>query len=207
MPETTALDQTPGPARLELLNDQLADHLLEAAHLRGLLPAVAEVADLVVRAFGGGHRLYTFGNGGSAADAQHLATEFVGRYRRRRRPLPAVALTVDPSALTCIGNDFDFDEVFARQVSALAGPGDVVAAFTTSGRSGNVVRGLHRARERGASTVLFAAGDGADAAAHADHLLLAPGNATARIQEMHLLMLHMISEVVDDWAASTESVP
>jgi D-sedoheptulose 7-phosphate isomerase len=118
--------------------------------------------------------------------------------------LPAVALTVDPSVLTCIGNDYDFDEVFARQVQALARPGDVVAGFTTSGTSGNVVRALAAGRERGATTLLFGAGDGSAAGRYADHTILVPGTATARIQELHLLTLHLLSEVVDSWAAGQE---
>ncbi|MGA8116968.1 MAG: SIS domain-containing protein [Actinocatenispora sp.] len=186
---------------------ELADHVHSATRMADVLPAVRAVGRLLVDTFAAGHRLYTFGNGGSAADAQHLVAEFVGRYKRERRALPAVALTVDPSVLTCIGNDYDFDAVFARQVEALVSPGDVVAAFTTSGRSANVVRGLATARRLGATTVLFAAGTGADAAVHADHALLAPAAATARIQEMHLLMLHLLSEVVDAWAAGEEFRP
>jgi D-sedoheptulose 7-phosphate isomerase len=186
------------------LATELAEHLRGAAEMHELLPQIHRVGSILVDAFAAGHRLYTFGNGGSAADAQHLAAELVGRYRRERRPLPAVALTVDPSVLTCIGNDYDFDEVFARQVQALAGPGDVVAGFTTSGTSGNVVRALAAGREQGATTVLFGAGDGRAASRYADHTILVPGTATARIQELHLLTLHLLSEVVDSWAAGQE---
>ena len=115
--------------------------------------------------------------------------------------MPAVALSVDPSVVTCIGNDYSFDDLFARQVTALACAGDVVAGFTTSGRSPNVVRGLAAARTAGATTVLFGAGDGGDAGTHADLALLAPSGTTARTQEMHLLLLHLLSEWVDAWAA------
>jgi len=152
-----------------------------------------------------GGRLYTFGNGGSAADAQHLAAELIGHYKRDRRPLPAVALTVDPSVVTCIANDYAWEDVFARQIEALARPGDVVAAFTTSGTSENVVRGLAAARRAGATTVLFGGGaasaDGGPAAAQADLALVVPSATTARIQEMHVLLLHAVSEGVDAWAA------
>lgn len=185
----------------DVLASQLADHVMTARAVAPLLPQVEHVSRLLCRTFGSGGRLYTFGNGGSAADAQHLVAEFVGRYKRERRPLPAVALTVDTSVLSCIGNDYRFEDVFARQVSALAGPGDVVAGFTTSGRSANVVRGFEAAREVGATTLLFAAGDGADAAKYADIALLVPSDTTARTQEMHVLLLHLISEWVDAWAA------
>lgn len=186
------------------LADQLAAHVETAERLRTLLPRVEAVGALLCQAFSAGGVLYTFGNGGSAADAQHLTGELVGRYRRDRRPLPAVTLTTDPTVTTCIANDFSYDDVFARQVSALARPGDVVAAFTTSGASPNVTAGLQAARDRGATTVLFGGGEGGASLAHADHALLAPSSTTPRIQEMHTLMLHMVSELVDAWAAGEE---
>ena len=183
------------------MSDALAEHARLVAAIDELLPEVDEVARTLIDAYGRGGRVFAFGNGGSAADAQHLAAELVGRYLRDRRPLAATALSVDPSVVTCIGNDYSFDDVFARQVHALVSSGDVVVGFTTSGRSVNVVQGLAAARERGATTVLFAAGDGADAAAHADHALLVRSETTARVQEMHLLLLHLVIEQVDAWAA------
>jgi len=187
---------------------QLAEHLALAADVERLLPVLDQVGDRLIAAFADGGRLYTFGNGGSAADAQHLAAELIGRYRRDRRPLPAVALTVDPAVVTCIGNDYAYEEVFARQVEALAGRGDVVVGFTTSGRSPNVVRGLAAGRSRGATTVLFGGGpdDGGPAAAEADLALVVPSATTARVQEMHLLLLHLLSERVDAWAAGETDV-
>lgn len=167
-----------------------------------LLGPLRDAGAKLCEVFATGGRLYTFGNGGSAADAQHLAAEFVGRFRRDRRPLPTVALTTDPSVTSCIGNDFSFDDLFARQVQALAGPADMVAAFTTSGRSANVVAGLAAARAAGATTLLFGAADGGPAATLADHLLLVQAGGTARIQEVHLLLLHLLSEIVDSWAAA-----
>ncbi|MEV5172628.1 SIS domain-containing protein [Streptomyces flaveolus] len=183
--------------------DQLADHLAAVEGLHALLPALHAVGDRLIDVYRRGGRLYTFGNGGSAADAQHLAGELMGRYLRERRPLPAVSLVTDPTVVSCIGNDYSFDEVFARQVQALATPGDMVIAFSTSGRSRNVVRGLEEARASGAVTVLFAGGtaDGMPAAEHADFTLVAPATATARIQETHLTLLHLLSERVDAWAA------
>jgi D-sedoheptulose 7-phosphate isomerase len=180
---------------------QVADHLAVGAGIEPLLPVLREVTDLACQAFAAGHRLYSFGNGGSAADAQHLAAELIGRYLRTRRPLPAVALTVDPSVVTCIANDFDYDQVFARQVTGLATAGDIVVAFSTSGRSANVVEGLAAARRCGATTVLFAGGTGGPAIEHADHALIVPSETTARIQEMHLLLLHVLSDGIDAWAA------
>jgi D-sedoheptulose 7-phosphate isomerase len=179
----------------------LDDHQAVVADLEGLLGDLQRVADRVCEAFGGDGRVYTFGNGGSAADAQHLAAELIGRYKRERRPLPAVALSVDPSVVTCIANDYAYEDVFARQVTALARPGDVVVGFSTGGTSVNVVRGLAAAREAGATTVLFSGGDGGPARQHADIALIVPSSTTARVQEMHLLLLHMLSDAVDAWAA------
>jgi D-sedoheptulose 7-phosphate isomerase len=179
----------------------LEEHLAVAAQMDGLLPLLADVSARLIAVFERGGRLYTFGNGGSAADAQHLAAELVGRYRRERRPLPAIALSVDPSVVTCIANDYSWEDVFARQIEALAGPGDMVIGFTTSGSSANVVRGLAVARERGATTVLFGGGSGGGARDHADVALVVPSTTTARIQEMHLLLLHLLSDEVDAWAA------
>jgi D-sedoheptulose 7-phosphate isomerase len=186
------------------LRTQLSAHVEVAQATAELAEDVRSVAELVVATFAAGGTVYTFGNGGSAADAQHLAGELVGHYKRERRPLPAVTLSVDPSVLTCIANDYDYDYVFGRQVEALAGPGDLVVAFTTSGRSPNVVAGLVAARRNGATTLLFAGGDGGPARAHADRLLLVPSQVTPRIQEMHTLMLHVVSEMVDAWAAGEE---
>ncbi|CAL8972642.1 MAG: sugar isomerase [Cellulomonas sp. 73-145] len=187
----------------DLLTDQLQDHVAAATALVGLADQVHVVADLLCATFARGGFLYAFGNGGSAADAQHLVGELVGHYKRDRRPLPAVTLSTDPSSMTCIANDYAFDEVFSRQVEALARPGDLVVGFTTSGRSPNVVRALATGRDRGATTLLFAGGDGGPAAALADHVLLAPSHETPRIQEMHTVMLHVISEVADSWAAGS----
>jgi D-sedoheptulose 7-phosphate isomerase len=185
--------------------DALAEHVELATSLSSLLPEAAEVGALLIATYQRGGRLFTCGNGGSAADAQHLAAELVGRYNRDRRPLAASALSVDPSVVTCIGNDYSFDDVFARQVRAHVRPGDVLIAFTTSGRSTNVVRALAAAREQKATTVLFTAGDGGPAAEHADRALVVPSTKTARIQEMHLLLLHLVIEQVDSWVAQDGS--
>jgi D-sedoheptulose 7-phosphate isomerase len=187
------------------MSEQVEDHVAVGRAVQALLPAVRAVAEALCAAFAAGGRLYTFGNGGSAADAQHFTGELIGHYQRDRRPLPAVTLSTDPTVLTCIANDYSFEDIFARQVEALARPGDVVAAFSTSGRSPNVVAGLKAAQGAGAVTVLFGGGDGGPAKQFADHLLLSPSSRTPRIQEAHTLMLHMISEHVDVWAAGERS--
>src|SRR4051812_44690435 len=154
----------------EVTRAHLADHLALANAVDRLLPVLDAVGAEVIRALDGGGRVWTFGNGGSAGDAQHLAAELIGRYRRTRRPLPAASLAVGPSVVTCIANDFGYDEVFARQVEAQARAGDVVIGFSTSGRSPSVVAVLAAGRRAGATTVLFGGGpvDGGPAAAHAD---------------------------------------
>ncbi len=182
-------------------SQELADHLALAVRIDELIPHVNAVAKRLIATYENNGTIFTFGNGGSAADAQHLAAELVGRYARERRPLAASALSVDPSVLTSIGNDFAFADLFARQVHALVSSIDTVVAFTTTGRSPNVVNGLAAARERGATTVLFAGGTGEPSRVHADHLLLVPSTRTARVQEMHLLLSHLVVEQVDEWAA------
>lgn len=188
----------PDPDITAVAGALLVEHLRVAAATRELLPAAAAAAAELVGCYRRGGRLLTFGNGGSAADAQHFAAEMVGRFRRDRRALAAIALTVDTSALTSIANDYGYDEVFARQVRALAVPGDVVVGISTSGTSPNVLAGLAAAREAGARTVLFTGATPRPGVA--DHCLAVPSRTTSRIQEMHLFLLHVLSEVVDAWA-------
>jgi D-sedoheptulose 7-phosphate isomerase len=188
----------------ELLADQLETHARVAAAMHAQLPAVQAVADELVARLSRGGVLYTFGNGGSAADAQHLAGELTGRYLRDRRPLPAVSLVGDASVATCIANDYSYDEVFARQVTALARPDDLVIGFSTSGTSPSVLNGLAAARSRGACSVAFTSVRGEALAASADLAVVVPATETARIQEMHLVALHLVSEIVDRWAYATE---
>jgi D-sedoheptulose 7-phosphate isomerase len=181
--------------------DALDEHVALVAKIRDLLPDLKAVAQAVIGAYERGGCVYAFGNGGSAADAQHLVGELIGRFARERRPLAAVTLSVDPSAVTCIANDYSFEDVFARQVDALAGPDDVVVGYTTSGRSENVVRGLAAAKRAGAATVLFTGGSGGPSLEHADHSFVVPSNSTARVQEIHLLLMHLFVEEVDAWAS------
>ncbi|SDS93220.1 D-sedoheptulose-7-phosphate isomerase [Microlunatus soli] len=189
----------PGWAR-----DQLTDYIDAGRAVQPLLPDVLSVGRLLCDRFAAGRSVWTFGNGGSAADAQHLSGELIGHYRRDRRPLPCLTLGTDAVVLTCTANDYAFDDVFARQVTAVVRPGDVVCAFSTSGRSTNVLEGLRAAGAARATTVLFGGGDGGPAADLADHVLLSPETATARIQEVHTLMIHLISEQVDAWAAGEQ---
>jgi D-sedoheptulose 7-phosphate isomerase len=186
------------------LESQLDDHIRTATDAAPLLPDVLKVGQVIIDAFAGGGILYTLGNGGSAADAQHFTGEVIGHYKRDRRPLPAVTLTTDATVSTCIANDYSWDVVFSRQVEALARPGDVVAAFTTSGRSENVIGALRAARANGATTVLFGGGDGGPSLAFADYAFLAPSTQTPRIQELHTFLLHALSEMLDAWAAGEQ---
>jgi D-sedoheptulose 7-phosphate isomerase len=188
------------------LRDQIAGHVAAAEAVAELGEDIRAVGALLCAAFANGGVVYTLGNGGSAAHAQHLSGELIGHYKLDRRPLPSVALTTDPTVLTCIANDYAYEQVFARQVTALVHPVDVVIAFTTSGRSPNVVAALAAARAAGATTVLFAGADAGPAGAHADHALLVPSTAAPRVQEMHTLLVHMISELVDAWAGEGEQV-
>jgi D-sedoheptulose 7-phosphate isomerase len=189
-----------------LLDGQLERHAEVTAAMREQLPQVQAIADELIRRLAAGGVLYTYGNGGSAADAQHLAGELIGRYLRERRPLPAVALIGDAAVVSCIANDYGYDDVFARQVTALARPQDMVVGFSTSGTSPTVVKGLAAARANGACSVAFTSTRGKDLAAAADLAVVVPAEETARIQEMHVLALHLISELVDRWAANTDTV-
>jgi D-sedoheptulose 7-phosphate isomerase len=142
-------------------------------------------------------KVLAFGNGGSASDAQHFAAELVGRYLRERRALPAIALTVDTSILTSVGNDYGFDHVFSRQVEALGAAGDVAIGISTSGQSPNVVAALKSARARGLATIALTGGDGGPVGQAADIHVNVPDRATPRVQEVHRTLLHVICELVE----------
>ncbi|MGD9903241.1 MAG: SIS domain-containing protein [Vicinamibacterales bacterium] len=159
---------------------------------------VAAVASAIVTALSAGGTVLVFGNGGSAADAQHVVAELVGRFVRNRRAWPAVALTTDTSILTAVGNDFGFDQVFARQIEALGRPGDVALGITTSGDSPNVLRALETAQARGLVTIALTGRSGGAAGRAAAIHLNVPETSTARIQEAHMTMLHLVCELVDD---------
>ena len=189
---------------IQRLRIQLEDHAaLVRAVGETLLPKVEAVARAICDAFASGNRLYTMGNGGSAADALHFAEELLGRFRRDRRPLPASSFVADPTGLTCISNDYGWDNVFARQVQGLVKSGDIVVGISTSGNSENVVRAMHAAKELGAVTIALSGSTGGKLAGMVDHLLNVPSTTTARIQEMHILIIHLLCERVDDWVLGT----
>lgn len=158
---------------------------------------VVAIAEMIVQSLQAGGTLYVCGNGGSAADAQHIAGEFVGRFRLERRALPAVALSTDTSVLTCIANDYDYERIFARQVEALVRPGDVLWAFSTSGTSPNVLQAAEAARRQGARVIAFTGRAGSKLETRADLCLCAPGELAARSQEIHQLAYHIICDLVE----------
>jgi D-sedoheptulose 7-phosphate isomerase len=162
-----------------------------------VLDSFAAAADLIVARYRAGGRLYIAGNGGSAADAQHLAAEFVSKLARDRAPLAAEALTVDTSILTAIGNDYGFDQVFARQLAGKATEKDVFLGITTSGESANILQALTHCRNVGLPSVVLAGRSGGSARALADHCIAVPGSATSTIQELHIVVAHTLCECVE----------
>jgi phosphoheptose isomerase len=159
--------------------------------------AVCRAAAAIRAALSSGRRVFAFGNGGSASDAQHFVAELVGRYQAERAALPALAFTANTSDLTAIGNDYGFDKVFARQVEAWVGPGDAVIAISTSGNSRNVLLAAEEARRRSASVIALTGRDGGKLASCCDLEVRIPSSTTARIQESHILVLHTIAELVE----------
>jgi D-sedoheptulose 7-phosphate isomerase len=170
---------------------------------RGLLdadryePVVERIARTLIAAFSAGRKVLWMGNGGSAADAQHLAAEFSGRFLRERRALPSEALSVNSSAVTAISNDYGYERVFARQIEAFVQPGDVVVGITTSGNSRNIVVGLEEAKRLGATTIAFTGNGGGEVAEIADIVLVGPDGYSALVQEVHITLGHIICDLVD----------
>jgi D-sedoheptulose 7-phosphate isomerase len=166
--------------------------------LEACLPAMHAAAEALIAAYRGGRKAIFFGNGGSAADAQHLAAEFVGRYLRERPPLPALALHANSSAVTAIANDYGYDQIFARQIQALAAPGDVAVGISTSGNSANVIEALATARKMRVVTVGLTGSNGGRMRDVADILIAAPSSETPRIQECHILVGHALCDAVEE---------
>ena len=177
---------------------QAAIHMGRIADSAGYVDAVGQAIDLLEGAFRAGHKLLVFGNGGSAADAQHLTAELVGRFEADRRPVAAIALTTNQSILTAWSNDHSFDDVFARQVEALGRAGDVALGISTSGRSPNVVHGLRRARELGLRTAALTGNGGGVLVDLCDVLVTVPLESTASIQEVHLVTYHAICGALEE---------
>jgi D-sedoheptulose 7-phosphate isomerase len=170
---------------------------LQREFLKHNTEMLAQVAEVLLGAFRKGRTVFFFGNGGSAADAQHLAAEFVNRFRLERRALPALALTVDTSVLTSIANDSSFDRVFARQIEAFGRPDDVAVGLSTSGASPNVIAGVRQARQQGLVTVGFSGGDGGALLREVDHCLVVPSKTAARVQELHIIAGHVVCDIVE----------
>jgi len=176
----------------EMLGDRSG--LLDADRYEAV---VERIAGVLIDAFRSGHKVLWMGNGGSAADAQHLAAEFSGRFLRERRALPSEALSVNTSAVTAIANDYGYERVFSRQVEAFAQAGDVVIGLTTSGASRNVVRGLEAAKRAGATTIAFTGNGGGAVAEIADVALVGPDGYSALVQEVHITLGHIVCDLVE----------
>ena len=188
----------------EQSKDLIAAHLKSslaaferAAQDAAMLAAARKIAQVIVSGLRSGHKLLLVGNGGSAGDAQHIAAEIVGRYKRERAPFPAIALTTDSSALTAIANDYGFEQVFARQIAGLGRRGDILLALSTSGRSQNILAALRVAHENGLITIGFTGTKGAAMGVACDHLLVAPSDDTPVVQQIHLAVAHGICDEVE----------
>jgi D-sedoheptulose 7-phosphate isomerase len=165
---------------------------------RGHADRIVQVAMLIADAFRNGNKVLLFGNGGSSTDAAHIAAEFVGRYKRERVPLPAIALATDIAAITCIANDYGYEELFARQVRAHGRKGDIAVGISTSGNSPNVLKGIEAARDCGLATIAWTGANGGKLAGLVDYPFVVPSTVTSRIQESHITLGHVLCELVED---------
>ena len=175
---------------------------VQLATAKSQAAAIAKTGAVMVRAIRGGKKIIWFGNGGSATQGQHMAAEFVGRFLRERRSLPSISLTENMASVTAIGNDYGFDQIFSRQIEGLAQPGDVAVGLSTSGNSPNVIKGLAKARELGIRTVGLAGGSGGQMASLCETCICVPSAVTARIQEVHLAIGHILCGLVEDGLAT-----
>ena len=183
---------------LQIINERTAESIaVKRVLLETQVNVIAAAGQQLIEALRNGKTLYLFGNGGSAGDAQHLAAELVGRFTKERRALPAVALTTNTSALTALGNDYAYEIVFSRQLEAFGKPGDVALGISTSGNSPNVVKGLQTARELGMLTIGMTGEGGGKTKAEANHCICVPSHDTARIQESHIMIGHILCELVE----------
>lgn len=177
--------------------ENISQHQQLFSRLGELDHAVTKASLLIASGLSAGGKLIICGNGGSAADSQHIAAEFTGRFIKDRRPIAAISLTTDTSALTCIGNDYSFNEVFGRQVLAIGRPGDILLAITTSGNSANVIAAIEAAKNIGIQSIGLLGRDGGKALNICDHSIVVPSDVTARIQEAHILIGHTICGMVE----------
>ena len=180
-----------------LVRKTLEEHISVARAMEALEPKIAEAGQICASALHAGKRIYLCGNGGSAADAQHIAAELIGRFVGERRSLPAIALTTDTSALTAIGNDYGYEQVFSRQVEGLAEEGDVLIAISTSGNSTNILNAVQAAHERGSRVIGLSGKSGGDLHTAVDVSLVIPSDVTARIQEMHIVIGHLLCALIE----------
>ena len=188
-----------------IIEKTFADHDQAIQSLKSSFKLLQRMADMLIGSLRAGGKVLIFGNGGSAADAQHIAGEFLGRFRRERPAFAALALSTDTSTITAIGNDYSFDQIFSRQVQGLIRPEDVAWGLSTSGDSANVVLALQAAHDRGAKTLAFSGGDGGRMAKVADLSLVISAEQTARIQEGHQLAYHILCDLVE--SALAEAPP
>ncbi|MFH0731855.1 MAG: SIS domain-containing protein [Candidatus Omnitrophota bacterium] len=179
----------------QIIKDSIA---IKEQILKTMAPDIHKVSDAIVKSIKSKGKVILFGNGGSAADSQHIAAEFVGRFKLERSALAALALTTNTSTLTSIGNDYGYEEIFSRQVEALGNKDDIVIAISTSGNARNVIAGMLEAKKQNIKTVAMTGEDGGQLAPLADISLLIPSSNTARIQEAHILIGHIICEIVED---------
>ena len=177
---------------------EAADNFNLISKDESLAKSVARAAELIISSLRLGRKVITAGNGGSAADAQHMVAELVGRFSGERRPLKAVALTVNTSTITALANDYDFEQVFARQIDAIGEGGDVFIGITTSGMSKNIISALKKAKEKGLATIGLLGRDGGEAKKLCDIPIVVPNNSTPRIQEAHIMIIHALCELIDE---------
>ncbi len=190
----------PGSERARLADKAFATSIALHERMRANLGPALLAADTMAEAIKSGRKLLVFGNGGSASDAQHMSAELVGRFQRERAAMAAIALTTDTSILTSIANDYSFKQVFARQVEALGQPGDVAFGISTSGESPNVVCALQAAKARGLKTIAMTGRDGGEVGRTAEIHVNVPDQSTARVQEVHRTLIHVICEVIEEGA-------
>jgi D-sedoheptulose 7-phosphate isomerase len=182
---------------MDIFNESLEAHLSAVTLCKGLSEQVYALSETIIQTFKNGNKVLLCGNGGSAADSQHIAAEFVGRFKRERKALPAIALSTDTSILTAVGNDYSIDRIFSRQVEALARPGDAVIGISTSGKSPNIIEAMKTAKNHGSKTIAFLGGNGGPLKDIVDIPLVIPSNDTPRIQECHILLGHIICDIVE----------
>lgn len=185
------------------MRDKIKDIFMESIHikeelLRNNIGQIIEIADMAIDSLKKGGKVIIFGNGGSASDSQHIAAELVGRFKKDRTPLAAIALTTNTAILTSLANDYGYEVIFAKQVEALGGKNDIVIGISTSGKAKNVIQGIKQAAKMGLKTVILTGGDGGELAKVADVSLLVPSSITARIQEAHITIGHIICEMIEE---------